>query len=202
MQKYPTFVLTKSDFKQYALTLRKTKVQKTKKEVFSDAELREIYQNRLSEFTEAGIKIMEYTYEATAGLHLHALVEIPKSYQLIKLRRRGWSIKIDEIYNKEGWLKYINKDQNMTPSEEQEYIEWSNSIALCEGEKYLPMASKVGEDDDSAASEASDDQPMDPTILNKKIFKTYSKSNAHEIVQTNLPKKTEINETNPQIKSI
>lgn len=55
-------------------------------------------------------------YDAKGKLHYHGVVQIPKSVLRKKLVLTGLHVKFDEVYNMEGWLNYIKKDQKKTVS--------------------------------------------------------------------------------------
>jgi len=72
--------------------------------------------NRLAKIEELGCSITDHVYESTAGLHVHGIIQIPKTcknYVHRRLRVRGWRIQLDEIYNYAGWLAYITKECNL-----------------------------------------------------------------------------------------
>lgn len=50
-------------------------------------------------------------YDSKGKLHYHGVMQIPKSVRRTKLVIKGLSIRLDEVYNMEGWLNYIKKDQ-------------------------------------------------------------------------------------------
>jgi len=71
--------------------------------------------------------LKKIVFEKTSGLHMHGIILIPRNLSLTRFRVRGWSIKLEEIYDVEGWLRYLYKDISQdeddedltqTPSEE------------------------------------------------------------------------------------
>lgn len=81
----------------------------------------DIYEKQMEYFTKIlNCTFKNVSYERTAGLHMHAFVEIPRDVSLLRFRVRGWSIKLEEIYDAMGWLEYIMKDQ---PFEQQDLTE-------------------------------------------------------------------------------
>jgi len=89
----------------YAITMRKTKNP--------DKVKLSHYVNQMNYFKAyLGCYFEKVTFEYTAGLHMHGVIIIPKNTSLVRFRVRGWSIRLDEIYDYNGWIQYINKDQN------------------------------------------------------------------------------------------
>jgi len=59
---------------------------------------------------------------------MHGVILIPRNLSLTRFRVRGWSIRLEEIYDIQGWRRYISKDISQddddeditqTPSEER-----------------------------------------------------------------------------------
>lgn len=104
--------------RDYAFTMRKVSNPHKVSEV--------TYVNQINYFkshlTNVDFKVIRF--EHTSGLHCHGIVTIPNNVSLTRFRVRGWSIKLEEIYDYSGWCKYINKDQDededltVTPQEE------------------------------------------------------------------------------------
>jgi len=88
----------------YAITMRKTK---------NPSKVTELdYARQMTYFSESMQCIFDdVVYETTSGLHLHGIVRVPICYPFTRFRVRGWSIRLEEIYDLAGWLKYIRKDQ-------------------------------------------------------------------------------------------
>lgn len=93
----------------YAFTLRKTNLKKgvTTKD----------YLDHIEKFHQKGFcELVEYVFEKTAGLHMHGILQIPEIHNSFKIftymfRVRGWNIKLEELYNLEGWRYYMMKEQ-------------------------------------------------------------------------------------------
>jgi len=86
----------------YAITMRKTKFPDKVKEVD--------YINRINYFTSTlGVDFKKIVFEKTSGLHMHGIILIPRNLSLTRFRVRGWSIKLEEIYDVEGWLRYYTR---------------------------------------------------------------------------------------------
>lgn len=59
-------------------------------------------------------------------LHYHGIILLPKGFYRRRLTTNGISMKLEEIYNKAGWEKYIHKDcefKNM-PREPDDIPTW------------------------------------------------------------------------------
>lgn len=109
---------TTRKYTSFAITMRKTMNPRTVKQ--------DDYVNQMNYFIRAlRVKFDHVTYEQTAGIHMHGIIRIPTDVSLNRFRVRGWSIKLEEIYDYQGWLKYINKDLiedddlTITPKDEQ-----------------------------------------------------------------------------------
>lgn len=61
--------------------------------------------------TRLKIKLVEVYFETTHGLHCHGTFRTTEEVQEKRLRCRGWNLKVNELYNEDGWKKYIQKDQ-------------------------------------------------------------------------------------------
>lgn len=107
----PNFAIEKESFKRYGFTLRKTKLQKTKKEKFSRSELTDIYHQRIKDFKDLGATLQDYEFEDTAGLHVHGIIDVPRQFNMKRLTRRGWSVLLKEVFDHQGWLAYMTKDK-------------------------------------------------------------------------------------------
>lgn len=94
--------ITKSSTRLYAITVRKT----SKPDLVTAAHYESYLQN-LSE--NLNVSIFEYVYEHEGGLHIHGIIEIPRGLNLNRFRTRGYHVHLEEMYNRDGWLKYINK---------------------------------------------------------------------------------------------
>lgn len=71
--------------------------------------------------------IQEYYPEkdSKGRLHLHGIISIPKGFYRKKLMMSGLHLKLEEIYDIDGWRRYCKKSQPNTDenSEEDELIE-------------------------------------------------------------------------------
>jgi len=65
-----------------------------------------------------GVDFKKIVFEKTSGLHMHGIILIPRNLSLTRFRVRGWSIKLEEIYDVEGWLRYLYKDISQDEDDE------------------------------------------------------------------------------------
>lgn len=97
--------IIKAPARQYAFTLRRTNLKK-------GLPTEDDYFNHLEKWSRLGLCIViDSVFESTAGLHMHGILEIPKKQNLKVFRVRGWNIKLEELYNEDGWRFYMLKDQ-------------------------------------------------------------------------------------------
>lgn len=65
--------------------------------------------DKLSKFNiEVEYKISET--DKLGKLHYHGIFYLPKGFFRKRLATKGFHMKLVEIYNKQGWYKYITKD--------------------------------------------------------------------------------------------
>lgn len=93
------FEINQSNITSFAFTLRKTKLPVSKDD----------YVDRLHKIEKLGLSISDYVYEDEGGLHVHGVIEIPKDFNTVRLRMRGWRIQLDELYDMVGWITYMTK---------------------------------------------------------------------------------------------
>lgn len=86
----------------YAFTMRKTKLNK--------GVSIEDYVNHRSYLISKGCEFKQVTYEYEKGLHSHGVILLPEGYDHKVLNKRGWHLYLKEIYDPQGWIKYINKE--------------------------------------------------------------------------------------------
>jgi len=96
--------------RNYAFTFRRTTLKYNTVET---------YLRQIKYFESLGCKVDNKVFEKTAGLHMHGIIRVPINLSLMRFRVRGWSIKLEELYDLDGWIKYINKDQVI----DDEYID-------------------------------------------------------------------------------
>lgn len=100
--------------RQYAFTLRRTYLKK-------GAPTEDDYFKHLEKFVNKGLcTIIDSCFEFTSGLHMHGILEIPKTIPIIHFRVRGWSMKLEELYNPDGWRYYMMKDQKCRQEQDDE----------------------------------------------------------------------------------
>lgn len=108
-----TLVVSRPLRRNYAFTLRKTKLDDTSLgEAQSDAMHYAIdYKMHVQKLCSKGPELKELEFETTAGLHCHGIFIIPEGFNFKLLRVRGWHLQIEEIYDELGWIRYIRKDK-------------------------------------------------------------------------------------------
>lgn len=57
-----------------------------------------------------------YEKDSIGRLHAHGIISLPPNFFRKKLSDAGLHYKLEEIYNFEGWNKYIMKEQYKVPS--------------------------------------------------------------------------------------
>lgn len=108
--------------RQYAFTLRRTNL---KKPVSS-----EDYYKHLEKWTTTGkCQIQESVFEYEGGIHMHGIMEIRKDVNFKHFRVRGWNIKLEELYDVDGWRHYMLKHQKAVQDLES-YIEDGDTYNL------------------------------------------------------------------------
>jgi len=113
-----SLILIQSQTKCWAITMRKTK------NPFKVNE--KTYLTQMNYFKAyLGCVFEVVKFENTSGLHMHGIVRVPVMTSMTRFRVRGWSIRLEELYDSQGWLDYINKDQmddddlTQTPEDER-----------------------------------------------------------------------------------
>lgn len=95
------FSVTKSPTTSYAFTVKDNRKETTDYAPFFD---------RCKSFgVVVSVKVGEL--DSHNKLHYHGILEIPKGFYRKKLTMPGLSLKLVELYDLEGWTKYIQKDQ-------------------------------------------------------------------------------------------
>lgn len=103
----------RSDKTSFAFTLRKTSTKK-RQPTQNDYNL---HIDKLVISTNSILK--EFVFERTGGLHMHGVLEIPKTTKMYKFRVRGWKLHLKEIWSYDGWVKYMAKERLIVLNEEE-----------------------------------------------------------------------------------
>ena len=63
--------------------------------------------------------------DSKSKIHYHGIIYLDKGFYRRRLTTKGFAIKLDEIYNKAGWVKYIHKDVSPEdwPDTDDEFID-------------------------------------------------------------------------------
>lgn len=90
--------------REYAFTLRKTNIKRGPPTM-------DDYHAHLNKLQTKGLIMRQHVVEQKGGLHLHGVVSIPEGFNFKTLMIRGWHFHIVEIYDPEGWQRYLAKEQ-------------------------------------------------------------------------------------------
>lgn len=108
---------------EVAFTLRRTKEPHlANQKMYLD------YIGRLTRTLGADIQKVEF--EETAGLHCHGIFAVPDMIDRKRFRTRGWHMELKDIYNKQGWEDYCEKDKPDTPIEDDPLRHGEDKIEL------------------------------------------------------------------------
>lgn len=64
--------------------------------------------------------------DSKGKLHYHGIIYLKKGFYRKRVSLKGFHVKLEELYNKAGWLKYIHKDvppEQWPDDYSDEYIE-------------------------------------------------------------------------------
>jgi len=99
-----------ADSRQWAFTLRRTS---RPKQVTCDQ-----YISHVQKFVnKLNCKLESYVFEEKGGLHMHGILDIPKTVDKKRFRVRGWHWYMEELYNYAGWRQYMLKEQHIVEDE-------------------------------------------------------------------------------------
>lgn len=115
----------------YGFTLRRVKLNKDV--------TKELYFDHLVKIFGQYCFFSDLVYENTSGLHCHGIVKIHKNHALHRFRIRGWSLRLDELYDKAGWIRYINKDQLDTDSDDGSDYEPNGDFKMPNKKLFRPI---------------------------------------------------------------
>jgi len=105
-----------SDTIPFAFTLRKTNLKKGQP-------TQNDYHLHLNKMISSTNSILDrFVFEQTGGLHMHGILQVPKDRNMIKFRVRGWKMHMVEIYSRDGWIQYMQKER-LLELHEDEFIE-------------------------------------------------------------------------------
>lgn len=96
-------VVVSPKLRPYAYTLRKTKNP--------ESNTKGHYVNHIAKLSRKGLTFQDNNFEMKAGLHMHGVVQIPDGFNMKTLKIRGWHLFLREIFDPQGWQKYIIKEQ-------------------------------------------------------------------------------------------
>jgi hypothetical protein len=58
--------------------------------------------------------IVRYEDDSRGRCHCHGVIQLPKGFYRKSLAPKGYTWKLERIYDEKGWHRYINKDQLKT----------------------------------------------------------------------------------------
>lgn len=124
--------ITKSDFVAFAYTV---KFNKPLLDPPTDADYKPFF-DRLDKYKiRVEFKISEL--DKRGHLHYHGILYLRKGFYRKRCCIPGMHIKLDELYDKKGWVKYIHKDVchyalelEAEDLESEEYIEDTHNIKM------------------------------------------------------------------------
>lgn len=105
--------ITKSLLTAYAFTI------KDNRKVINESRQEE-YDKWFDKLGRLGLELEYQVKELDSmnRLHIHGVVLIPKGFYRKRLLQGGLHIKLVELYNAQGWLKYMLKEQQYHDSNE------------------------------------------------------------------------------------
>lgn len=68
---------------------------------------------------DSDVDIIDHVFENNEegdNLHVHGIIQLPDKFYRKKLSIQGMHFKLDEIFDRDGWIKYINKINKEDPS--------------------------------------------------------------------------------------
>lgn len=98
-----SFELIKAVQEPYAFTVKKLGGE-------PQAVLFKDYEDVIDHYKKMGyIKDIDFEYDDQGRLHIHGIILLRKGFYRKKLCMKGYHIKLEQIYDEKGWLKYIHK---------------------------------------------------------------------------------------------
>jgi len=108
---------------EVAFTLRRTKEPHLANQ--------KMYLDYIGRLTKTlGADITKVVFEETAGLHCHGIFLIPDMIDRKRFRTRGWNIVLKDVYEKQGWQEYCDKDKPDSPIEDDQLRHGEDKIEL------------------------------------------------------------------------
>lgn len=76
------------------------------------------YTDVINKFKTLGfIKDIESEDDSNGRVHIHGIILLRKGFYRKRLTTPGFSIRLDEIYNEQGWVNYIYKGKMINNNE-------------------------------------------------------------------------------------
>lgn len=102
--------ITRSQSKSYAFTVKKLGPRELN-------DLPEYWKWLAKVEQECIVSRKYYETDSDGNLHMHGIILVRKNFYLKKLCMKGYHVKFEELYDYDGWVKYITKDQLKGPEE-------------------------------------------------------------------------------------
>jgi len=72
------------------------------------------YSHVLALYNRLGdVRYAEYEIDSNDKLHVHGIIMLQKGFLRKRLCLQGFHVKLEEIYDENSWLRYINKTKPM-----------------------------------------------------------------------------------------
>lgn len=104
--------VTKSQFISFAYTVKALGNQTAAKESYDEV-FRKFVSNGTVEYKVAEL-------DPQGKLHYHGILVLPKNFYRKRLVTKGIHLKLVEVFNKAGWLRYIHKDVKEDTNDEEQ----------------------------------------------------------------------------------
>lgn len=171
-------IVNQRQSRNYGFTLRRTSRPK-------DVTAMDYLDWLQSKFTNQGCKFtLPVYFEYEGGMHIHGVVDIPIKFNLKKFRVRGWNLKLEEIYDAQGWYIYCTKHEptETDPLSEDE-IEISKLPKLFKPQSKKPICKRSI----NPESDFCDDHCEDiHEISDKNYILTAEQSKKHMLLVTSI----------------
>lgn len=100
-------------------------------------------------------KITDQCFEYTGGIHMHGIIQIPAKTYMDRFRVRGWKMHLEEIYDLDGWRRYMQKEQHLLAGEETLLEKFVSALDI--GDAFREVDEEYIEDDLSQSLHEQDD---------------------------------------------
>jgi len=135
-EKHDELEIVKHDLEPYAFTAKKLGGSTAKAALFTLQD----YCPFVELLQASGfVKALEYEHDNQGRLHVHGIVLLRRNFHRKRLCKTGFHVKLESIYNEQGWIRYIKK--SASPSWD---LKDSNAKEFCQfylfGDKSIETA--------------------------------------------------------------